>query len=54
MSLTFIQKQIKQLEKKIANDQGDLAEMKRLLERLKMQEFEEDIRESDHRRLLQE
>ena len=55
MSLTHtIKKEIEQLERKIAEEQGDVAQLKKLLERLKLQEFEEDIRESDNRQLLRE
>ena len=55
MSLTHtIKKEIEQLERKIAQEQGDVAQLKNLLERLKLQEFEEDIRESDNRQLLRE
>lgn len=55
MSLTHtIKKEIEQLERKIAQEQGDVAQLKKLLERLKLQEFEEDIRESDNRQLLKE
>lgn len=55
MSLTHtIKKEIEQLEQKIAQEQGDVAQLKKLLERLKLQEFEEDIRESDNRQLLKE
>jgi hypothetical protein len=55
MSLTHtIKKEIEQLERKIAQEQGDVAQLKKLLERLKLQEFEEDIRESDSRQLLRE
>ena len=55
MSLTHtIKKEIEQLERKIAQEQGDVVQLKKLLERLKLQEFEEDIRESDNRQLLKE
>lgn len=49
-----IKKEIEQLESKIAQEQGDITQLKKLLERLKLQEFEEDIRESDNRQLLKE
>ena len=53
MSLTHtIKMEIEQLERKIAQEQGDVVQLKKLLERLKLQEFEEDIRESDNRQLL--
>ena len=47
-----IRKQIKDIESRISEDKGDLDQLKRLLERLKMQEFEEDLKESDNRQLL--
>jgi peptidoglycan hydrolase CwlO-like protein len=47
-----IKKQIQEIESKIASQQGDVEQLKRLLERLKYQQFEEDIRESDSRQLL--
>jgi TolA-binding protein len=54
MSITqVIQKQIKEIEARIKTDSGDVEELKRVLSRLKMQEFEEDIKESDNRQLLQ-
>lgn len=49
-----IKKQIQEIESKIASQQGDVQQLKALLERLKYQEFEEDIRESDNRQLLRE
>lgn len=50
----MIKKEIEQLERKISEEQGDVAQLKKLLERLKLQEFEEDIRESDVRQFLRE
>jgi hypothetical protein len=47
-----IQKQIRDIENRISEEKGDLEQLKRLLERLKMQEFEEELRESDNRQLL--
>lgn len=47
-----IKKQIREIESKIASQQGDVEQLKTLLEKLKYQEFEEDIRESDNRQLL--
>lgn len=47
-----IKKQIQEIETKIASQQGDVEQLKKLLERLKFQQFEEDIRESDSRQLL--
>ena len=47
-----IKKQIQEIESKIASQQGDVEQLKTLLEKLKFQEFEEDIRESDNRQLL--
>jgi TolA-binding protein len=50
--LDTLQKQIKDLESRIAEDQGKAEDLRSALSRLKMQEFEEDIRESDNRQLL--
>ena len=47
-----IKKQIKDIELKIETKQGDVEQLKKMLERLKYQQFEEDIRESDSRQLL--
>jgi hypothetical protein len=47
-----IKKQIKDIELKIETQQGDVEQLKKMLERLKYQQFEEDIRESDSRQLL--
>lgn len=50
--MATIKKQIQEIESKIASQQGDVEQLKTLLEKLKYQEFEEDIRESDNRQLL--
>ena len=48
MSITqVIQKQIKEIEDRIKTDSGDVADLKKALARLKMQEFEEDIKEKN-------
>jgi TolA-binding protein len=47
-----IKREIQNIEAQIAEQQGDVAHLKKMLERLKTQEFEEDIRESDNRQLL--
>jgi hypothetical protein len=47
-----IQKQIEDLEKQIATAQGDKAALQETLQRLKMQDFEEDLRESPEQQLL--
>lgn len=47
-----IQKQIEDLEKQIAIAQGDKAALQETLARLKMQDFEEDLRESPEQQLL--
>lgn len=52
MTLNYIKKKIDDLEEQIANQQGDLKELKKQLHQLRMQEFEEDLRESDGRQLL--
>ena len=49
-----IQKQIKEIEERIQNDKGNVRDLKEILQRLKMQSFEEDLRESVNRQLLQE
>lgn len=51
--IQVIQKQIKEIEDRIKTDSGDVAELKKALSRLKMQEFEEDLKESDNKQLLQ-
>lgn len=45
-------KQIEELEKKIAEAQGDKAELLNQLNRLQIAEYEEDIRESTDAQLL--
>jgi TolA-binding protein len=49
-----IQRQIVEIESRISHDKGDVVELKKLLERLKMQDFEEDIRETDNRQFLRD
>jgi TolA-binding protein len=49
-----IQRQIAEIESRISHDKGDVAELKKLLERLRMQDFEEDIRETDNRQFLRD
>ena len=51
--LDTIKKQIKEVEARIQVDQSEARDLKELLARLRMQEFEEDIKESDSRQLLQ-
>lgn len=51
-TIQSIQRQINEIEDKIRREQGDIQELKKLLERLRMYEFEEDLRESDNRQLL--
>lgn len=50
--MNSIQRQINELEQRIRQDRGDVEQLKKALERLKMQEFEEDLRENDNRQLL--
>ena len=45
-------KQIRDLEEKIARDSADKEELQRQLNKLKISEFEEDMRESTDQRLL--
>jgi len=47
-----LKKQIQDIEDKIASQQGDVEQLKKILQKLKLQEFEEDIRENDNRQLL--
>jgi hypothetical protein len=49
-----IQRQIVEIESRISQDRGDVVELKKLLERLRMQDFEEDIREVDSRQFLRD
>jgi hypothetical protein len=55
MLIKQIELRIASLEQKISENTGDLESMKRELNRLKFQAFEEDLREQDERsQLLQE
>jgi uncharacterized coiled-coil protein SlyX len=47
-----IKQKIKELEEKIAAQQGNIDEMTRELNRLKLSEFEEDMRLDDDKKLL--
>ena len=49
-----LKKQIAELEAQIAQDIGDVEEMKKVLARLQVQEFEEDLRSQGNSQLLQE
>lgn len=49
-----IQRQIREIEDRIESDKGNVRDLKEILQRLKMQAFEEDMRESTNRQLLQE
>jgi uncharacterized protein (DUF39 family) len=49
-----IQRQIAEIESRISHDKGDVVELKKLMERLRMQDFEEDIREVDSRQFLRD
>jgi predicted lipid-binding transport protein (Tim44 family) len=49
-----IQRQIVEIESRMSQDKGDVAELKKLLDRLRMQDFEEDIRETDSRQFLRD
>ena len=53
MLLKEIEKEIAKLEVLIDNNIGDLESMRRELNRLKLQAFEEDLRESGEKQLLQ-
>jgi hypothetical protein len=52
--LQAIQKQITEIEARIAEDSGDVTQLKKILNTLRMQEFEEDIREQDNRQFLRD
>lgn len=54
MSVDYLQKQILELEAKIAEEIGDVRELKEKLNRLKVLEFEEDLRDTGNKQLLQE
>jgi hypothetical protein len=47
-----LKRQIRELEEKIAIDEGEKLQLQIELNRLKLAEFEEDLRESDNRQLL--
>lgn len=49
-----LKKQIAELEAQIAQDIGDVEDMKKVLARLQVQEFEEDLRSQGNSQLLQE
>jgi hypothetical protein len=48
-----LKRQIRDLEEKIARDEGEKLQLQIELNRLKIAEFEEDLKESDNRQLLQ-
>lgn len=48
----ILQKQIQELEEKIASASTEKEELKRQLQKLKLAEFEEDIKDTDNRQLL--
>lgn len=43
----ILKKQIQELEQKIANDTSEKEELEKQLQKLKLSEFEEDMRESN-------
>lgn len=49
-----LQKQIRELERKIALAGDEKLELQNELNRLKLSEFEEDMRQNPHQQLLQE
>ena len=53
MLVKEIEMKITKLEAQIAENIGDLESMRRELNRLKLQAFEEDLRESGEKQLLQ-
>jgi hypothetical protein len=55
MSMSYrnlLLKQIAELEQRIANSTADKAELEQQLQKLKLSEFEEDMRESNEQILL--
>lgn len=48
----ILKRQIRELEQKIAEDQGEKAELEKQLNKLKLAEFEEDLREENGQQLL--
>lgn len=52
--LNEVQKKIAELEKRIREGESNYEKLKEELNSLRKIEFEEDLRESDNRRLLQE
>lgn len=48
----YLQQKIKEIEQNIANNVGQVDALKEELKRLQMQEFEEDLRESDSKQVL--
>ncbi len=48
----LLQRQIKELEEKISQFEGDKSVLMDQLQKLRRDEFEEDIRETDNRQLL--
>lgn len=54
ISKTYLQLKIEELERKIEQNSGNILEMKRELDRLKLIEFEESIRDEGNKQLLQE
>lgn len=55
MKMTYIkqlQKQITELNDKIRMNQGDVAQLQKELDKLKLAEFEEDMREESNQQLL--
>lgn len=48
----YLQEKIKELEKSISNNTGQVDSLKKELQSLQMKEFEEDLRESDSGQVL--
>ena len=48
----YLQQKIKELESNISNNVGQIDALREELKRLQMQEFEEDLRESDSQQVL--
>ena len=48
----IIQQQIKDIEYRIAKDKQEIQNLNQILTKIKMQEFEEDLRNTDNKQLL--
>jgi uncharacterized coiled-coil protein SlyX len=51
-TVQVIQQQIKDIEYRIARDKQEIQNLNQILSKLKMQDFEEDLRNTDNMQLL--